>query len=221
MSTRVAQTKIKWSSYKMDHKRDKIGVFVSIVSTKIPYKGTGKEYIGDDITEISVSVKRALQSCCQTLRTHLQKRNALRDRQERKSRLCKYIPDVSRSLFALLDSTRRRHLEASSAEISSPRKRQKRNGVQIETMIDQLLRGDITEEIIKGRLEKSVDIQNSINEEDLENKTNKENGIPLYLRPLFEQACNHQDNIHHPLFAFRSLLPMDVETKENERETLV
>lgn len=33
----------------MDHKRDKIGVFVSIVSTKIPFKGTGKEYIGDDI----------------------------------------------------------------------------------------------------------------------------------------------------------------------------
>lgn len=40
--TRVAQSKIKWSSYKIDHKRDKIGVFVSIVSTKIPFKGTGK-----------------------------------------------------------------------------------------------------------------------------------------------------------------------------------
>ena len=50
VSMRVANTKIKWSSYKIDHKRDKIGVFVSIVSTKIPYKGTGKEYIGDDIT---------------------------------------------------------------------------------------------------------------------------------------------------------------------------
>jgi hypothetical protein len=30
---------------------------VSIVSTKIPFKGTGKEYIGDDITEISSAVK--------------------------------------------------------------------------------------------------------------------------------------------------------------------
>lgn len=27
-----------WSSYKVDHKRDKIGVFVSTVSTKIPFK---------------------------------------------------------------------------------------------------------------------------------------------------------------------------------------
>jgi hypothetical protein len=41
------------------------------------------EYIGDDVTEISVSVKRVLQTCCQQLRTHLQKRNALRDQKER------------------------------------------------------------------------------------------------------------------------------------------
>lgn len=30
---------------------------MSIVSTKIPFKGTGKEYIGDDISEIAVAVK--------------------------------------------------------------------------------------------------------------------------------------------------------------------
>jgi hypothetical protein len=30
---------------------------VSIVSTKIPFKGTGKEYIGDDISEIATAVK--------------------------------------------------------------------------------------------------------------------------------------------------------------------
>lgn len=46
-----------WSSYKINQIQDKIGVFVSIVSTKIPFKGTGKEYIGDDITEIASAVK--------------------------------------------------------------------------------------------------------------------------------------------------------------------
>ena len=191
----------------MDHKRDKIGVFVSIVSTKIPYKGTGKEYIGDDITEISVSVKRALQSCCQMLRRDLQKRNALRDFQERKSRLYKYIPDVSRSLFTLLDSTHRRHLESASADVSSPRKRQKRDGKKLETMIDKLVRGDITEAIIKQRLEKSVDVQNSIDEEDLESKTKLKTGVPLYLRPHFEHGSHGQRNIQHPLFSFQLLLP--------------
>jgi DNA topoisomerase VI subunit B len=48
VATRVALTKIKWANYKVDYKRDKVGVFVSIVSTKIPFKGTSKEYIGDD-----------------------------------------------------------------------------------------------------------------------------------------------------------------------------
>lgn len=36
---------------------DRIGVFCSLVSTKIPFKGTGKEYIGDDVTEIANAVK--------------------------------------------------------------------------------------------------------------------------------------------------------------------
>lgn len=46
-----------WSSYKINQVQDKVGVFVSIVSTKIPFKGTGKEYIGDDISEIATAVK--------------------------------------------------------------------------------------------------------------------------------------------------------------------
>lgn len=194
----------------MDHKRDKIGVFVSIVSTKIPYKGTGKEYIGDDITEISASVKRTLQSCCQMLRTHLQKRNAIRDRQERKGKLCKYIPDVSRSLFALLDSTRRRHLELSSEDIS-PRKRRKTDGSKVETMIDRLVRGEITEAIIKQNLEKSVDAQSFLDHEGLENKTRKNSGIPLYLRPVFDKTHDRRNCIQHPLFKFWPLVPTNDE----------
>lgn len=46
-----------WNSYKINQTQDKIGVFVSVVSTKIPFKGTGKEYIGDDISEIASAVK--------------------------------------------------------------------------------------------------------------------------------------------------------------------
>lgn len=46
-----------WNSYKINQTQDKVGVFVSIVSTKVPFKGTGKEYIGDDISEIASAVK--------------------------------------------------------------------------------------------------------------------------------------------------------------------
>ena len=36
--TRCVQ-RLNWGSYKIDKNNDKIGVFVSIVSTKIPFKG--------------------------------------------------------------------------------------------------------------------------------------------------------------------------------------
>ncbi len=41
----------------------RVGVFVSIVSTKIPFKGAGKEYIGDDVEEMVAAVKHAIQAC--------------------------------------------------------------------------------------------------------------------------------------------------------------
>jgi DNA topoisomerase VI B subunit len=201
VSTRVAQTKIKWSIYKMDHKRDKIGVFVSIVSTKIPFKGTGKEYIGDDITEISVSVKRALQTCCQQLRTHLAKRNALRDQKERRSRLTKYIPDVTRSLYGLLGQMGSRLQEEPSAN-PSPRKRPRADPSLTKDLVEQFEKGEITENLIKQRLEEAVNVSNSLLEEETSAKQKKKNGIPLFLTPLFDMT-NADNDIDHPLFTFR------------------
>jgi len=183
VSTRVANTKIRWSSYKIDHKKDKVGVFVSIVSTKIPFKGTSKEYIGDDATEIQLSVKRALQLCCQQLRARLTKRNALKDAKERKSRLAKYVPDVGRSLFGILDAMRKRRaatsagLAGSSAAIvptspssgapassshEPPAKRRRllvADEGQVQTVVRALNRGQITEESIRDDLMGAIDEQ--------------------------------------------------------------
>lgn len=36
---------------------------MSIVSTKIPFKGAGKEYIGDDVEEMVAAVKAAIMAC--------------------------------------------------------------------------------------------------------------------------------------------------------------
>ena len=218
VSTRVATNKIKWSTYKMDHKRDKIGVFVSIVSTKIPYKGTGKEYIGDDITEISVSVKRALQQCCQQLRTHLQKRNALRDQKERKSKLTKYIPDVSRSLFDLLEGMRKRRQDAGeAATLASPRKRPRVDGnddptirrqeQQAESVMEKLQNGEISVSVIKKSLEEAVNHHNSMEEEEEAKKSKIKQKVPLYIKPLFD-FDNTEHDIKHPLFTFRPTKPI-------------
>jgi len=53
--TKTALKRINWANYKINQTSDKVGVFVSIVSTKIPYKGAGKEYIGMTTTVNSKS----------------------------------------------------------------------------------------------------------------------------------------------------------------------
>ena len=92
-----------WANYKIKQQIDKIGVFVSIVATKIPFKGTGKEYIGDDIEEIAGAVKHAIQQCCLQLKSKLAKEAEMKSRQERKQNLTKYIPSVSKSILTVLE----------------------------------------------------------------------------------------------------------------------
>ncbi|KAL7551483.1 hypothetical protein ACHAWF_014693 [Thalassiosira exigua] len=220
VATRVANSKIKWSAYKIDHKKDKIGVFVSIVSTKVPFKGTGKEYIGDDITEIQLSVKRALQNCCQQLRAHLAKRNALRDVKERKSRLLKYIPDVSRSLFGILDDMRKRKLEEEEGferpasprkrvAGMSPAKRYKSSEKDISSIMDGLSKGKLTENAIKQHLTEAVEATTNagLGEDDAEaggkskSKEDDDDRHAVYLVPIYDDEKVEQV-IRHPLFDF-------------------
>ncbi|XP_059281847.1 DNA topoisomerase 6 subunit B isoform X2 [Lycium ferocissimum] len=103
--TRTAMKRINWNSYKINQTQDKIGVFVSIVSTKIPFKGTGKEYIGDDISEIASAVKTAIQQCCNQLKSKIVKRIHAREQQERKRNLSKYIPSATAAIYDLLKQT--------------------------------------------------------------------------------------------------------------------
>lgn len=225
VSTRVAQTKIRWSNYKIDHKKDKVGVFVSIVSTKIPFKGTSKEYIGDDATEIQLSVKRALQSCCQQLRARLSKRNALKDAKERKSRLVKYVPDVGRSLFGILDAMRKRQADdapsAAAAAAPSPTKRRRLNDSDAKAMIQLLDRGEVTEETIRSSLSEAIDDQLKKDDLVLDDKSSSkgrgskhgaagrggENAVPVFLIPLYNLDDGTHD-VRTSLFTFRPIVPL-------------
>lgn len=222
VSTRVAQTKIKWNNYKIDYKRDRVGVFVSIVSTKIPFKGTSKEYIGDDANEIHDSVKRALQSCCQQLRTHLTKRNALKDAQTRKSRLIKYVPDISRSLFGLLDGMRKRKIDIDLNDIvTSPititqasRKRIKLNEEDAQKMIKQLDQGIITVAKIEECLRETIDKENPMAADSSAAANEAANmvardkaSVPLFIIPLYNLDDTQYD-IRSELFTFRPIFPI-------------
>jgi DNA topoisomerase VI subunit B len=237
VSTRVAYTKIRWNNYKIDHKRDKIGVFVSIVSTKIPYKGTGKEYIGDDITEIQQSVKRAIQNCCNQLKAHLTKRNALRDIKERKSRLVKYIPDVGRALFGLLDGMRNRKREQredsddDDDDMLSPLKKKLHlDASAAQIMIRMLDRKEVTEESIRADLLAAVEAQHAELLDEGQDTTSDAKGgkkgtkrgiekdlISVFLMPLVDMDNSGHD-IVHPLFTFRAFKPIKLKLLRSREE---
>jgi DNA topoisomerase-6 subunit B len=155
VATQTATRRMPWAAYKIDIARDKVGVFVSLVSTKIPFKGTGKEYIGDDITEIREAVKSALQSCCTQMRVKLLRASALRAKANRRKTLIKYIPDVTRALAASYKAVCARAGEKrsrSGAGVDDSAADQRR-----DAWISRFKRGEISDELISKQLHVAVE----------------------------------------------------------------
>ncbi|KAI5081155.1 hypothetical protein GOP47_0004338 [Adiantum capillus-veneris] len=144
--TRTAMKRINWNNYKIKENQDKVGVFVSIVSTKIPFKGTGKEYIGDDIEEIASAVKFSIQQCCSQLKAKISRQQAAWDKQERKRTLAKYIPGVSRAIYDTL-------LTISEND----RAKRRKYGEEFAELVDKVSSHEITEATLKQKLSQHVD----------------------------------------------------------------
>ncbi|KAK8936531.1 DNA topoisomerase 6 subunit B [Platanthera zijinensis] len=193
--TRTALKRINWNNYKINQVQDKIGVFVSIVSTKIPFKGTGKEYIGDDITEISTAVKTSIQQCCNQLKAKIMKKLQARERQDRKRNLTRYIPDAARAVYLVLEEMardeepKRRRYEGKDAELLQK--------VASEEITEITLRDNLIQHVEKVDYEMGLEYatQNGASEEPRED---------IYLNSL-ENLQNFID-FHSPVFVFR-LIP--------------
>ena len=108
-----------------------------------------------------MSVKRALQNCCQQLKAQLTQRNAIKDAKSRRSKLIRYVPDVSRSLFSLLDGMRQRHEQnVDRAKLSeSPHKRLRLDANVTRQIIQKLDQNQITEGTIHSLLIESIDVE--------------------------------------------------------------
>ncbi|KAL8055428.1 hypothetical protein ABFX02_04G055200 [Erythranthe guttata] len=190
--TRTAAKRINWNNYKINQTQDKIGVFVSIVSTKIPFKGTGKEYIGDDISEIASAVKTAIQQCCSQLKSKIVKRIQAREQQERKRSLNKYIPNATTAIYDILKEMSRAHAS----------KKRRYDGKDAE-LLKQVPAQLVTQETLREKLAQHVEqvdyemameyaTQTGVNEEPREE---------IYIPPL-EAECSFTE-FHSPIFVFR------------------
>ncbi|KAJ3698325.1 hypothetical protein LUZ61_002030 [Rhynchospora tenuis] len=192
--TRTALKRINWSSYKINQAQDKIGVFVSIVSTKIPFKGTGKEYIGDDITEISSAVKAAIKQCCSQLKSKIVKKLQARERQERKRNLNRYIPDACGAVMEVIEQI---------ANEGTGSKRHKIYEKDDEDLIEKVASEQVTEVTLRDCLTQHVEqvdyemaleyaTQSGVSEEPRED---------IYLNSL--EGSFKSTDFHSPIFVFR------------------
>ncbi|XP_016556219.2 DNA topoisomerase 6 subunit B isoform X2 [Capsicum annuum] len=188
----VTRTALKRINYKINQTQDKIGVFVSIVSTKIPFKGTGKEYIGDDISEIASAVKTAIQQCCNQLKSKIVKRIHAREQQERKRNLSKYIPSASAAIYDLLKQT---------TNVHASKKRRCRDDhadllkqVSVNSVTKDTFREKLAQHVEKVDYEMGLEYatQTGVNEEPRED---------IYIQSL--DAYKNFMDFQSPIFVFR------------------
>lgn len=82
--TKVIKEDIDWSKYGVNPERDSIAIVVSIVSTKIPFPETSKEYIAD-VPEIRAEIRRVLNGLLRELKRHVGRIKRERRERERQS----------------------------------------------------------------------------------------------------------------------------------------
>jgi DNA topoisomerase VI B subunit len=148
--TRTAMKRVNWGSYKINQSSDKVGVFVSVVSTKIPFKGAGKEYMADDVEEIQNAVKTAIQNCCLQLKQKIVRQQAAREQKQRKRNLTKYIPNVAAAVQIVLESIAER-------DAGKPASKRICHGKDLTSILDKVRSGDITEKKLQAKLEEHVE----------------------------------------------------------------
>ncbi|KAK9916719.1 hypothetical protein WJX75_006211 [Coccomyxa subellipsoidea] len=148
--TKTALKRINWATYKINQTSDKVGVFVSIVSTKIPYKGAGKEYIADDMDEMVHAVKHALQQCCLQLKVKITKQQAAKEQKLRRKNLIKYVPNAAAAVFKVLQTMsetpavgpKRKRMEADNDILGPVKRREVEEGTLVQRLTEYVERID-------------------------------------------------------------------------------
>lgn len=93
---------INWSQYKVSQLiLPRLTVAVSLVSTKIPFPETSKEYVAD-VEEIRKEISLAMRQLAKKLQTHLGRTERKKRENQRRSRFEKSAPEVIESLVSII-----------------------------------------------------------------------------------------------------------------------
>ncbi|MEM3491447.1 MAG: hypothetical protein QXO53_05300, partial [Fervidicoccaceae archaeon] len=102
--------------YKLEQ-NDVVAVLVHIASTKVPYKGVGKESIAP-VEELRKEIEAAVQEVARRLRVYLTKKRKRQEAQEKLRIFMKYIPEIAQNL-AYLASNEEKNYSSLAKEIES------------------------------------------------------------------------------------------------------
>ncbi|MEM4869249.1 MAG: DNA topoisomerase VI subunit B, partial [Desulfurococcaceae archaeon] len=91
---------VDWQNYLVTFPAP-IVLMVHVCSTKVPFKGVGKESIAD-IPELHREIRTAIQEVARKLRLYLAKKLREEEAKKRVEMIAKYIPEVARSLTVIL-----------------------------------------------------------------------------------------------------------------------
>jgi len=100
--TAVVKEDINWANYLVELPAP-IVVLVHICSTKVPFKGVGKESIAD-IPEVRREIKLAVAEVARKLRKYLAKKKKEEEMRRKVVNIAKYIPEIARALTILSGS---------------------------------------------------------------------------------------------------------------------
>ncbi len=99
--TQVVKEDINWDHY-MTSFPAQLAILVHICSTKIPFRGVGKESIAD-IPEIRREIRLAIMEAARELKHYLARKAREKEALRRVETIAKYIPEVARSLLIILE----------------------------------------------------------------------------------------------------------------------
>jgi DNA topoisomerase-6 subunit B len=92
-------SRINWKLYDIEFPAPLV-ILVHVASTKVPYKGVGKESISD-VPELESEIKNAVQEVARRLKTYLVRKRREEEARRKAVTISKYLPEVARSLAIL------------------------------------------------------------------------------------------------------------------------
>ncbi|RLE57852.1 MAG: DNA topoisomerase VI subunit B [Thermoprotei archaeon] len=112
--TRKIVDSIDWSVYKVKFPAPLL-VVVHICSTKIPFKGVGKEAIAE-VPELEEEIEAALRECARKLRMYITKKEKELELALKRVTFMKYLPEVA-SALSYITGKDRAHIERNLIDI--------------------------------------------------------------------------------------------------------